>query len=53
MIIRYRNQDLGLLLLRWGLAYIFIEHGLQKLTHVQATLKFFSHLGLPGPFLML
>ena len=51
MIIKYRNQDLGLLLLRLGLAYVFIEHGLQKLTHAQSTIKFFNHLGLPGPFM--
>jgi putative oxidoreductase len=49
MIIKYRNPDLGLLLLRLGLAYIFIEHGLQKLMHPAAAGKFFAHLGFPLP----
>jgi len=49
MIIKYRNPDLALLLLRLGLAYVFIEHGLQKFMHPAATAKFFGHLGLPLP----
>ena len=49
MLYKYRNPDLGLLLVRLGLAYVFITHGLQKFTHPAATAKFFGHLGLPLP----
>jgi putative oxidoreductase len=49
MFIKYRNQDLGLLLLRFGLAYIFISYSLQKLMHIKSTTQFFGTLGLPFP----
>ena len=49
MLYKYRNPDLGLLLVRLGLAYVFITHGLQKFTHPAVTAKFFGHLGLPLP----
>jgi putative oxidoreductase len=49
MIIKYRNQDLGLLIIRLGLAYEFITHSLQKLAHPAMSAKLFSHLGLPLP----
>src|ERR1700691_4255993 len=53
MLSKYRNQDLGLLIIRLGLAYIFIEHSLQKLSNVAMSVKFFGHLGLPLPLLTL
>jgi putative oxidoreductase len=53
MLTKYRNQDLGLLLIRLGLAYIFIEHSLQKLSNIAGSLKFFGHLGLPAPLFTL
>jgi len=49
MIIKYRNQDLGLLLIRLGLAYVFITHGLQKFLHAGSSAIFFKHLALPLP----
>ena len=53
MLTKYRNQDLGLLIIRLGLAYIFIEHSLQKLSNIAGSLKFFAHLALPAPLFTL
>ncbi len=43
-----RNADVGLLLIRLGLAAVFIGHGLQKLGDLGMVSGFFSQLGLPG-----
>lgn len=44
------NQNLGLLLLRLGIAAVFINHGLSKLMAMEKTIGFFGTLGFP-PFL--
>lgn len=49
MFSKYHHSDLGLLILRLGLAYVFIAHSYQKLSSPQMTAKFFGHLGLPFP----
>src|SRR5579862_3377650 len=49
MSLKYRNADLGILILRLGLAYIFIEHGLQKFTQTHMYTQFFTHLGFFWP----
>lgn len=49
MLTKFRNADIGLLIARLGLAYIFIEHSLQKLSNIPGSVKFFGHLGLPMP----
>ncbi len=49
MLSKFRHPDLGLLLIRLGLAYEFITHAWQKLSHSQMTIRFFGHLGLPFP----
>jgi len=48
VLILNRLQALGLLLLRIGVGAIFLAHGWTKLTHLDATMKFFSHAGFPG-----
>ena len=45
--------DVGLLLIRIGLAIVFIVHGLQKWQNLQATGQFFSSLALPSIFVYL
>ncbi|MDR3642397.1 MAG: DoxX family protein [Candidatus Doudnabacteria bacterium] len=52
MFAKYRNQDLGILIIRLGLAYIFIEHGLQKFTQTHMYAQFFSHLGFFWPLIL-
>jgi putative oxidoreductase len=42
--------DAGLLLIRIGLAAVFIVHGLQKWQNLEATGEFFTGLGLPFIF---
>ena len=49
MLSKFRYPDLGLLVIRLGLAYEFITHAWQKLSHSVMTIKFFGHLGLPLP----
>lgn len=40
------NADVGLLLIRLGLAAVFIVHGWMKLSNMDATVGFFATLGL-------
>lgn len=40
------NADVGLLLIRVGLAAVFITHGWMKLSDMDATVGFFASLGL-------
>ncbi len=42
------NADVGLLLIRFGLAAVFIVHGLMKFQNMDMTVGFFSGLGLPA-----
>lgn len=42
------NLDVGLLLIRFGLAAVFIVHGLMKFQNMDMTIVFFSGLGLPA-----
>ena len=46
----HKNQDLGLLLLRLGLAAVFFFHGLDKLNNIDGVIGFFSSLGLSAFF---
>lgn len=46
MLKQYRDHDLGLFLLRLGLAAVFIAHGWQKLQNLQGVVGFFGTLGL-------
>lgn len=43
-----KNADIGLLLIRLGLAAVFIGHGFQKLTGMAMVAGFFSQLGVPA-----
>lgn len=47
-----KYSDLALLLLRIGIAYIFIVHGWGKLTGIEGTAGFFGGLGIPVPVVM-
>lgn len=40
----------GLLLIRLGLAAVFIAHGYTKLAHIDETIAFFGSIGLSGMF---
>ena len=51
MIIKYRNLDLGLLVLRFCLAAIFLYSGIAKITGFDGTVKFFASIGLSLPVL--
>jgi uncharacterized membrane protein YphA (DoxX/SURF4 family) len=42
------NPDAGLLLIRLGLAAVFIVHGLMKFNYMDGTISFFATLGLPA-----
>lgn len=42
------NTDITLLLVRVGLALVFIAHGWAKLTGMEDTITFFAGLGLPA-----
>ncbi len=42
------NPDAGLLLIRIGLATVFIVHGWMKLSNIDATVGFFGSVGLPA-----
>ncbi len=46
-----KGRDLPLLLLRGILAYTFFGPALSKLSDIDATANFFSHLGIPFPVL--
>ncbi len=46
------HKNLGLFLLRLGLAIVFIAHGYAKLTGLEGTGMFFEKLGIPMPALM-
>lgn len=48
MLEKYKNPDLGLLLIRLGLGIIFIAHGWQKFGAMDGTIAFFGSLGLPA-----
>lgn len=43
---KFHNPDVGLLLIRLGLAAVFIIHGWAKVQNIEATAGFFSKLGL-------
>lgn len=45
-----KNVELGLFLIRLGLALVFIIHGWAKLTNMDATVGFFASLGLAAFF---
>ncbi|MBI5220829.1 MAG: DoxX family protein [Candidatus Liptonbacteria bacterium] len=45
----YRNADLALLLIRLGLAAIFLFHGIAKAIDLSGTAQFFSVIGLNAP----
>ena len=45
-MMNYMNRDLGLLLIRLGLATIFIYHGWGKFSNLEGTTAFFASLGL-------
>ncbi len=42
------HPDLAMLLIRIGLASVFIMHGWAKLGNIEGTMKFFVMLGLPA-----
>ena len=46
MVQKFHNSDVGLLLIRLGLAAIFIYHGWGKIDNMEQTVGFFSSLGL-------
>ncbi|MFY9462724.1 MAG: DoxX family protein [Candidatus Sungiibacteriota bacterium] len=41
------NKHIGVLLIRLGLAYVFIIHGWSKFMNIAGTTQFFASLGLP------
>lgn len=43
------NASLGLLLIRLGLAAVFLNHGVPKLLHFSDVVGFFTNVGLPVP----
>ncbi len=45
---KYHNSDLAWLLLRGGLAIIFLSQGISKLNDLPGTVAFFAALGLPA-----
>ena len=47
---KYKNADLGLLLLRCAVGIVFVAHGLQKFWALDGTIAFFGALGLPAFF---
>lgn len=42
-----QNKHIGVLLIRLGLAYVFIVHGSQKFMNIAGATQFFAALGLP------
>lgn len=51
MIIKYKNSDLGFLLLRLGLATVFFFEGINKIKSFAGTARFFASLGFAVPVL--
>jgi putative oxidoreductase len=51
MIIKYRNQDLGLLVLRLCMSLVFFCSGIAKITGLAGSVKFFASIGLSIPVL--
>lgn len=51
MIIKYRNRDLGILLLRLCLSLVFFFSGVAKITGFAGSVKFFASIGLGAPVL--
>lgn len=49
-MVDWKGVDGGLLLIRLGLAAVFIAHGVGKLADTEATMGFFESLGMPGAF---
>lgn len=47
-----KNFDLALLLLRIGVAVVFLYHGWGKLTGIEGVQQFFGNIGIPLPGLM-
>jgi uncharacterized membrane protein YphA (DoxX/SURF4 family) len=47
---KYTNMHLGLFLVRFALAAVFIGHGIQKFSNLEGTIGFFGKLGLPSFF---
>lgn len=45
---KFSCQDWGLFLIRLGLAYVFIAHGIQKFIGIDGTIAFFGKLGMPA-----
>lgn len=50
MFIKYKNPNIGLLLIRVGLATVFIVNGIAKLSNIDGTVAFFGSLGLGSFF---
>lgn len=46
-ILKFRNVDLGLLLIRIALGIVFIAHGWAKFQDMSGTIQFFGRLGVP------
>lgn len=44
---KWCNQDVGMLILRIGVGFIFIAHGWAKLMSLGATTGFFENVGIP------
>lgn len=47
---QYKNTDLGLFLVRLGIALVFIIHGWAKLTDMTGTVNFFTNMLHVGAF---
>ena len=45
---KYSCKDWGMLLIRIAVAFVFIQHGVQKLTNMSQTVAFFGMLGIPA-----
>ncbi|RJP44854.1 DoxX family protein [Candidatus Parcubacteria bacterium] len=48
MLTKWRNADLGILLVRLALAVVFIAHGWDKFQNISAVVGFFGGLGFPA-----
>jgi uncharacterized membrane protein YphA (DoxX/SURF4 family) len=47
-MLKLKNLDLGLLLIRLGLAAVFIAFGIAKFSDLEGTVGFFASLGFPA-----
>ncbi len=45
---KLHNPDLGIFLVRLGLAAVFIGHGWQKIANLGGTIEFFGQIGIPA-----